>query len=267
MLNAWTADDDAALAPNPTARLPYRAHLWSMRDHDVGVRRSGHLTSHTVEGLIKDALRLGRHARIDLILGTEPDDASLDWLQEQVARLDARGVKLRLRVAPFRPERARAHRRARGLSIAPTAPEATPDLAPPVPAAAIAIPPHRVLLAEDDEDQRHFLAHALRVGALDVVEASDGISLLAALQAGNWTTPERAFDVVVTDLDLPDMSGLEVLRAVRGLARHVPSIVVTAYDSAAVREEARAVGVDTVLAKPLDPAELRATVCSLIAAP
>ena len=251
MLSAWSSDDDdVAAAPPPTTQLPFHAHLWSVRDHEAGFRRSGRLTPHTVESLIKDALRLGRHARMDLTIGPEPDEASLDWLQEQLARLDARGVKLRLRIAPFGPSRVRT-----------TRPPTPPPAVEPAPH------PHRVLLAEDDEDQRRFLAHALRAGAFDVIEASDGVSLLAALQAGSWTSPERAFDVVVTDFDLPDMSGLEVLRSVRGGAQEVPSVMVTAYDSPEVREQARAVGVRFVLAKPLDPAKLRATVCGLIADP
>lgn len=112
-----------------------------------------------------------------------------------------------------------------------------------------------ILLVEDRADDRYLLRWLLNDVTADIVEACDGQSALAAASA----TPPR---LVVLDLGLPDMDGLDLLRRLRGLpgAAEVPVVAVTARALPEERELAMSVGCNAYLAKPVDPGTLRAIV-------
>src|SRR5688572_19564008 len=101
----------------------------------------------------------------------------------------------------------------------------------------------RVLLVEDDADQRALVAGMLsREGMLVTTAATIGAAL-AALEA----TP---VDLVVSDLRVGDGDGLDLLRAVRARHGELPFVLITAYGSIAHAVEALRAGVDDYLAKP-----------------
>ena len=116
----------------------------------------------------------------------------------------------------------------------------------------------RLLLIEDHDDTRHATAQILAGAGAHVTEAADGRAALAAL--GN-ADPQ----IVLLDLMLPDMDGLEVLRAIR--ADPPPSlrrVIVLTGDSATRRiEEITRLGADAVLTKPVAPEALVAHVRAL----
>lgn len=95
----------------------------------------------------------------------------------------------------------------------------------------------RVVVADDHEAVREGLRWMLRADAsIDVVgEACDGEQLLAVLD-------RVAADVVLLDLSMPGMSGLDVLRALRATDRDVPCLVLTMHDDAAHIDRALALG-------------------------
>ena len=104
--------------------------------------------------------------------------------------------------------------------------------------------PVRVLLVEDDDDNRELMAEVLSTSGFEVVSASSGRDGLRSLS-------ERSVDVIVTDVGMPGMGGLEVARAAKAIAPGVPVVVVTGW---AEREDiASAREVDAVLVKPVDP--------------
>jgi CheY-like chemotaxis protein len=101
-----------------------------------------------------------------------------------------------------------------------------------------------VLLVEDDDDNRELMAEVLAAAGFDVVTAASGRDGLRSLA-------ERSVDVIVTDVGMPGMGGLELAAAARRVAPSVPIIVVTGW---AEREDiASARDVDAVLVKPVDP--------------
>ncbi len=108
-----------------------------------------------------------------------------------------------------------------------------------------------VLLVEDDPDFAGVLGDALSRAGYSVVRAHDGGEAVQRLAAG-------AVDVMVLDLRLPDRSGLDVYRELRGAGLSVPTIVVTGYalEEAATIEQLRRQSVKTVLSKPVDLREL-----------
>jgi CheY-like chemotaxis protein len=119
--------------------------------------------------------------------------------------------------------------------------------------AAIAMARKRVLLAEDDADIRSLLAWAMRDDGFEVVEAEDGAQLLERLdEAVSDESTEPLPDVIVTDVRMPRMSGLEVMERLRHAGVRVPIVVVTAHGDAVTVRRAERLGAAAVLLKPLD---------------
>ena len=111
----------------------------------------------------------------------------------------------------------------------------------------------RVLLVEDDEDNRELMTEVLETAGYEVLSAAGGAEGLKALA-------EQEVDVVVTDLSMPGMGGLEMARAAKKIAPRVPVIVVTGYAEREDVASARGRELDAVLVKPVDPDSLAAAV-------
>jgi DNA-binding response OmpR family regulator len=103
----------------------------------------------------------------------------------------------------------------------------------------------KVLIVEDEPRIADFLAKGLRRHGYDVQCAYTGSEALTSA-----SDPEE-IDLVVLDLGLPDIDGLEVLRALRAGGSDVPVIVLTARTEAADRAEALRLGAVEYLTKPL----------------
>jgi two-component system OmpR family response regulator len=114
----------------------------------------------------------------------------------------------------------------------------------------------RLLVAEDDPILADALAHSLRGAGHAVDAVGDGASADAALASSS-------FDVVVLDLGLPRMDGLEVLRRLRGRRVTVPVLILTAHDTVEDRVRGLDLGADDYLAKPFELAELEARIRAL----
>ena len=115
----------------------------------------------------------------------------------------------------------------------------------------------RVLLIEDDEDNRELMAEVLEATGWQVLTAASGSAGLRALA-------EHSVDVVVTDVGMPGMGGLEVARAAKEIAPGVPVVVVTGYTERDDITSARGREVDAVLVKPVDPDALVAAVEQMV---
>ncbi|HEX7489749.1 MAG TPA: response regulator [Anaeromyxobacteraceae bacterium] len=114
-----------------------------------------------------------------------------------------------------------------------------------------------VLLIEDDEDNRELMAEVLEGAGYQVLTAASGTAGLRALA-------EHSVDVVVTDVGMPGMGGLEVARAAKEIAPGVPVVVVTGYTEREDISSARGREVDAVLVKPVDPDALVAAVAQVV---
>ncbi|TQL67830.1 DNA-binding response OmpR family regulator [Nocardioides albertanoniae] len=106
----------------------------------------------------------------------------------------------------------------------------------------------RVLVVDDDLTVREVLASYLRAGGHDVVETGDGEQALREMRAA-------PADIVVLDLMLPGIDGLEVCRRLRQ-ASDVPIIMLTALGSEADRIVGLELGADDYVGKPFSPREL-----------
>jgi CheY-like chemotaxis protein len=121
-----------------------------------------------------------------------------------------------------------------------------------------------VLLADDDACAREVVAEVLRDMDLDVVETDDGGRMLVAI-AAQYKAGRKPEDVhlVVTDVVMPVMSGLDVLKGLRAAHWKTPVIVMTAFATDDVREAVASLG-GVLLPKPIALDVLQRTVRGLL---
>ena len=115
----------------------------------------------------------------------------------------------------------------------------------------------RALVIEDYAPVRNAIVQALREEGISADEAEDGAS---GLGAATWTP----YDVIVLDLMLPEMGGLEVLRNLRAKKNGAQVLILTARDAVEDRVQGLDLGADDYLAKPFAMEELLARVRALL---
>lgn len=109
----------------------------------------------------------------------------------------------------------------------------------------------RVLVADDSSTMRKIIFRSLQaVGVTDIAEAADGTEAVALFAPGK-------FDMVLTDWNMPGMTGLEVLKAIRAQDQQIPVIMVTTEAEKSRVLEAIQAGVTDYLVKPFTPDTLR----------
>jgi DNA-binding response OmpR family regulator len=113
-----------------------------------------------------------------------------------------------------------------------------------------------VLAVDDEPSILQFIRHELMTQELSVVTAQNGEEALRLLE-------ENRPDVVLLDVIMPDMSGLEVLRRIREISQ-VPIIILTARRSGEDKVRGLDMGADDYLAKPFNPEELSARVRAVL---
>ena len=110
----------------------------------------------------------------------------------------------------------------------------------------------RTILAVDDSASiRQMVSYTLRGAGYDVVEANDGCDALEKAR-------QREFNLVLTDLNMPLMDGLALIRSLRELPRYkrAPILMLTTESSETMKSKGRAVGATGWMVKPFDPARL-----------
>ncbi|TFY97914.1 response regulator transcription factor [Ramlibacter rhizophilus] len=115
----------------------------------------------------------------------------------------------------------------------------------------------RILIAEDDQVLADALLRSLRASGAAADQVSSGSEADAALLTNN------EFDLLILDLDLPRLHGLEVLRRLRGRGSSLPVLILTAADSVEERVKGLDLGADDYMAKPFSLQELEARVRAL----
>ena len=116
------------------------------------------------------------------------------------------------------------------------------------------IPPPRILLADDENGFRFAAGVALRRGGYRVEEAADGREALAKiLSARDAGDP---FDLVITDIRMPEMSGIELIDALVERGDRTAVCAITCFGDQALIAELAGKGCTEYLEKPFDPVKL-----------
>jgi two-component system cell cycle response regulator DivK len=120
----------------------------------------------------------------------------------------------------------------------------------------------RVLLVEDHPLNRELAEAMLQRAGYDVLGVEDGETALASVAA-------RRPDVIVLDIELPGISGLDVARRLKAAptTSAIPLVALTAYAMLGDEERARAAGCDFYVTKPIERAKLLDAVGRALAAP
>ena len=115
-----------------------------------------------------------------------------------------------------------------------TLPDSKPDLRPA-----------RILVADDERSIRELLAIVLRREGYDVLLAESGRAAIDILE-------KQPVDLLISDIKMPDLSGVEVLRAAKQIDRDVLGIMITAFASTDSAVEAMRLGACDYVSKPFD---------------
>jgi two-component system, OmpR family, response regulator TctD len=123
----------------------------------------------------------------------------------------------------------------------------------------------RVLLAEDDDDEREAIASALRAIDIEADAVADGGRFLVAVASQYRPGPEvPAIDLMVVDVFMPVCGGLAVLEALHSVRWVTPVIVITGRVTPAIHDATERIGA-TLMLKPLDLTTFEQTVLRLLA--
>jgi DNA-binding NtrC family response regulator len=112
---------------------------------------------------------------------------------------------------------------------------------------------HSLLVIDDQQPMRELLAEYFGLNGFEIVGVEDG-------QAGIDLIKQRKFDLLLVDLSMPSMGGLDVLREMKTLDIHIPSIVITGFGSIPTAVEAVRLGAYDYVTKPFNLDELMITV-------
>jgi two-component system chemotaxis response regulator CheY len=118
----------------------------------------------------------------------------------------------------------------------------------------------KILVVEDSFSMRSFVRSALESGGaefedLDIVEASGGFEALRLM-------PRGPYDLVITDINMPDINGLELIQFIRSNEHHrtTPILLISTQSSERDRERGLTLGANGYLVKPFTPEDLRSRV-------
>lgn len=118
----------------------------------------------------------------------------------------------------------------------------------------------RILVVEDSHSMRSFVRTALEsalqsLGPLEIVEATSGFDALRLLPRGHW-------DLVISDINMPDINGLELLSFVRHSESHraTPVVLISTQSSDKDRQRGLTLGANAYLVKPFTSQQLAAEV-------
>ena len=113
-----------------------------------------------------------------------------------------------------------------------------------------------VLIVDDNKIMRHIIKRSLKksgLGELEFYEASNGQEALSFFN-------EHKLDLILSDWNMPEMDGMDLLKAIRIKDSEVPFGFITAQSTSALRESAQYYGAHFLLSKPFTPESLYAAV-------
>lgn len=115
----------------------------------------------------------------------------------------------------------------------------------------------KILICEDEKDTREFLAKMLTRNGYEVLCAGDGQTALTL-------TKENTPDLIITDIRLPKIDGIDVVREIRTFNKTVKIIFLTAFESSEIQKEASRYDISDYLTKPVSFESLIAKVKEII---
>ncbi|MFO1469879.1 MAG: response regulator [Turneriella sp.] len=116
----------------------------------------------------------------------------------------------------------------------------------------------RILAVDDSEPMRQLVSQTLKTGGHDVLLGFDGGSALEIFAA-------EKFQLVITDINMPGMDGIELVRHIRARDTEIPILALTTEGDESFRRRGEEAGVDGWIVKPFKPAQFIAIVKQILA--
>ena len=109
-----------------------------------------------------------------------------------------------------------------------------------------------ILIADDSPTIRKFVSFSLKMQGYDVVAAGDGMEAVEKL-------PQQQFDLIITDLNMPNMDGFELIRVIRENIEYkeTPIIILSSLSESEDIERGMNLGANSYLVKPFDPKRIQ----------
>ncbi len=119
-----------------------------------------------------------------------------------------------------------------------------------------------VLVVDDSVSMRQMVTFTLKGAGFEVVEAGDGKEAVDKLNGG--AKP----NLVITDLNMPNMDGISLIKAIRGMAAHkfTPVLMLTTESSGDKKKEGQSAGATGWIVKPFNPDQMLATIGKVLPA-
>ena len=119
-----------------------------------------------------------------------------------------------------------------------------------------------VLVVDDSVSMRQMVTFTLKGAGFDVVEAGDGKEAVDKLNGG--AKP----NLVITDLNMPNMDGISLIKAIRGMAAHkfTPVLMLTTESADDKKKEGQSAGATGWIVKPFNPDQMLATINKVLPA-
>jgi two-component system cell cycle response regulator DivK len=111
----------------------------------------------------------------------------------------------------------------------------------------------KILVVEDQEDNRRIVRDLLTSAGFQLLEAATGKEGVRMAEANKP-------DLVLMDIQMPEMDGYEATRQIKARMGHIPIIVITSYALSGDADKAMASGADAYVSKPFSPRDLLATI-------
>jgi len=117
----------------------------------------------------------------------------------------------------------------------------------------------KILAVDDSASMRQMVTFTLKSAGFDVTDASDGDEALNIAKS-------QAFDVVITDVNMPNMDGISLCKELRSLPsfKFTPILMLTTESSAEKKQAGRSAGATGWIVKPFNPDQLLATVNKVV---
>lgn len=123
----------------------------------------------------------------------------------------------------------------------------------------------RILLVEDDEDLRNAISLELEASGYEVVETGNGIEALKHLEGSACGHSE--VNLVITDIVMPELSGLELIEQIKLKKPALPIIVISGFINTVTVQSLSRLGVSAILEKPFTPSNLQKEINALVSTP
>jgi len=119
-----------------------------------------------------------------------------------------------------------------------------------------------VLIVDDSVSMRQMVSFTLKGAGFEVVEAGDGREAVTKLNGG--AKPQ----LVITDLNMPNMDGIGLIKAIRGMASHkfTPILMLTTESADGKKKEGQSAGATGWIVKPFNPDQMLATIKKVLPA-